>query len=437
MRCVFVEPALIALGITGLLAGQPASAQEAKPYDLARCIAEAVTNAPELRAAADENAAAEAAAAQARARRWPSLSLAAEASYVSEVNELELPSAPPRTIRFGDNDSYGVTAGLEVPLYTGGALAATERARRVDALATVYDGAADSLRIVRDVRAQFFLALGTQAEFEAAEVAVQRLQRHLNELSGRIEAGAASEEDRLQSRSRLSAAQQRRAAALERRDVASLELGRALGQPGLTVRPEGQLEQTLLGVSPGGSPADAVSARPELHALTLRQQASEARRRAARGSLLPSVSAIGQLHYAKPGVRIIDNEWMDWASAGVQLKWTLWDAGERSAQVHQLAATTRVLAHRHTVLERRLRGALAVALAQVASRRDQIHRAELRVEFDRQRLGLVEGRYRQGLGTESELLDAQDDLAESETALAATQAQLRLAEVDYLYAVAR
>jgi outer membrane protein TolC len=432
---------------------EPVAAQEPpRGYDLQQCLHMALENSSRLRASRETQNASKAQIDQARARRWPTLSVGAQAAYQSEVNQIDLAAPISQSIRFGDYDSYGLVAGVDVPLYTGGTLAASERAQRAAAHASDFDEAADSLLVVRDVRLSFFAALGAQAEVDAADLAVNRLQRHLEQLHGQVRAGAASTEAQLQVESRLRSAEQRLLSAKEERTVRRLQLGRALGQPELPVTPEGKLDQSLLagGPVPEGAvgaasqdsaftepPSSEVSARPELHAVTYRQRATEAQKSAAKGSLLPSIVANLQMHYAKPGVRVVDNEWMDWASAGVQLRWTLFDAGGRSARVREFEATSRALAYQHEELERSLTNQLRVSQARVVAQRKQISKALQRVELERQRLRLVEGRYQQGLGTETELLDAQDDLSDAEVAVAAQRAQLRLAEVKLLYAVAR
>jgi len=405
--------------------------------DLDHCIQTALSNSPSLRAVGESQRAAVAGVDEARAQRWPTLSVGADFNYQSEVNEFDLPAPISRTIRFGDNESYGLLADLELPLYTGGRLAARERAQRDAANASGFDLAADSLRVIQQVRARFYQTLGAQAEVDAASLAVQRLRRHLEQLEQQVRAGAASTEGQLQVEARLRGAEQRLLNAQEQRSVRRLQLGRALGFPVREVVPAGQLDQSLLSSNEIASGASSVDARPELHALSSRQSANQEASRAAEGSLLPSLNATAQLHYARPGVRVIDNEWMDWATVGLRLQWTLFDKGGRSARAEQHAATARALSHRHEELQRELTSALEISRARVKAQREQVAKAQQRAALESQRLELVQGRYQQGLGTETEFLDAQDDLSDAEIAVAAQRSRLRLAEVNLLYAVAR
>ncbi len=438
-RCsVVFAVALPLILVLSVLSARDGRAEEiSSAIDLEHCIQTALSNSSSLRAFGENQRAATAGVDEARAQRWPTLSVGADFNYQSEVNEFDLPAPISRTIRFGDNESYGLLADLELPLYTGGRLAAQEHAQRDAANATGFDLAADSLRVIQQVRASFYQALGAQAEVDAASLAVQRLRRHLEELEQQVRAGAASTEARLQVEARLRAAEQRLLNAEEQRSVRRLQLGRALGFPAREVVPAGQLDRTLLSSNEIPSGASSVDLRPELHALSSRQSANQEASRAAKGSLLPSLNATAQLHYARPGVRVIDNKWMDWATVGLRLQWTLFDKGGRSARAEQYAATARALSHRHEELQRELTSALEISRAQVRAQYQQVDKARQRATLESQRLELVRGRYQQGLGTETEFLDAQDDLSDAEIAVAAQRSRLRLAEVNLLYAVAR
>ncbi len=435
-RCRSLAFAL-AVGLMSFAARASRAEENSTAMDLGHCIHAALSNSSTLRAFEESQRAAQAGVNEASARRWPTLSVGADFHYQSEVNEFDLPAPISRTVRFGDNESYGVLADLELPLYTGGRLEAQERSQRDAARASGFDLAADSLRVIQQVRTSFYLALGAQAEVDAANLAVQRLRRHLKDLEQQLRAGAASTEAQLQVEARLRSAEQRSLNAQEQLSVRRLQLGRALGFPDREVVPAGQLDQSLLSDDGILGKVGSVDARPELHALNSRQSANREASRAAKGSLMPSLNATAQLHYARPGIRVVDNEWMDWATVGLRLQWTLFDKGGRSARVEQRAAMARALSHRQEELHRELTNALEISRAQVRAQHEQVSKAQQRAELESKRLKLVQGRYQQGLGTETELLDAQDDLSDAEIAVAAQRSRLRLAEVKLLYAVAQ
>jgi outer membrane protein TolC len=413
-----------------------ARARPAEEYDLARTVAEAATRSETLRAARSRQDAADARSGESAAVRWPVLAARVSYDWASRVNRIDVPGAAgPHTIEFGDGHTALASLGVDVPLYAGGTLSARAGAASADARAAAYDVASDSLAVVRDARAAFFRALGAEASARAAGVAVRRLRRHHEKLESQLRVGAASREAVVQTLSRLRQAEQQEEAAGLAAETARLDLGRAVGRPGDAVAPRGDLGASLL----AGVPVDTMTAesRPELAALRSRGTGADLRARAARGAYLPEVRATAAILYGRPGVEVVQNDWMSWESAGVRLTWPLWDRGARRLRVQEASAASRALDAERDSVHRRLAHALGAARARVASAERQAAKAEERVRLEQERLKLTTGRYEQGMAREDELLDAHDDLAAAEASAAATRAALRLAEVDLLYAVSR
>ena len=67
--------------------------------------------------------------------------------------------------------------------------------------------------------------------------------------------------------------------------------------------------------------------RPELRVMDARLDAVDREARAAGGSLLPSLEAQAGWHYGRPGVDALTNEWMDYGTVALNLRWILFDFG--------------------------------------------------------------------------------------------------------------
>jgi len=435
-RTRVLTPLAVAVAVVCATAAPPRAQEDAPSLTLEACIAQATASSRALDASRLRRDAADARANSAQASRWPTLGGVAAYDYASEVTSITIPLGPtPRTIEFGDGNTYHFAVGVDVPLYTGGALGATARAERAEAGAASFDVTADSLGVVREVRAAYYRALASRAQRATAGVAVQRLQRHLDLVTGRIDIGAGSEEERVQTTAHLREAEQRMLAAELQEATDQLTLGTAIGRPGARVVPAGDLDASLLS---GPAPEEgAVESRPELAALAARRDESDHRARAALGALLPSIVASAQMNYGKPGVDPVQNDWMSWASARVSLAWTLFDAGARHQKVEAARAGARAIDAARADLQRRFQGAFETATVRLEYARRQAEKAAQRLEAERQRLDFVAGRRDQGMATESELLDAHDDLADAENAEVAARAAVRLAEADLLYAAGR
>jgi outer membrane protein TolC len=105
--------------------------------------------------------------------------------------------------------------------------------------------------------------------------------------------------------------------------------------------------------------------------------------------------------------------------------------------VRQARATGRALEERRAELRQALRSGLDAARVLLRAAEEQCARAAERADLERQRLGFVEARFRQGIASESERLDAEDDLAAAEIDFAGAKAAVRLAEAEVLYFLGR
>ena len=422
-----------------LMGLQSGLAQDAAvPWTLDRCLDAALTNSPQLEAGARRAAAAQADAAEASAARFGSLGATGAFSYVSETMSLNLklpiPGLTLPQIHFGDGRNYDLALVAQAPIYTGGALTERLRAARSGSESVELDQASDSAAIRYQLRRAFYVALAAQVKVETAAAGVERMQRHLSELERARQAGAASVEALITLQTGLRQAESALIAAKSEARAARLSLGNLVGCSGAEVQPDGDLEQSALTYEPDVS---AWQDRPELKAFDARIAQAQHLSAVIRGSYYPTLSALAAYHYARPGINTVANEWMDYAVAGVNLTWTLWDFRSRQLRVEKSTAAARALEANRRQVQDALHTQSAATRSQLESAAEALGKARERVELQRQRLDLIEGRYRQGMATESELLDGEDDLRNTELDLARAQAAQRMAEVDLLYASGR
>jgi outer membrane protein len=372
--------------------------------------------------------AAEADYSQSKSSLWPVLSLNGSYGYTSETMHLEIPGSPltggvGKQIDFGDGNVYDLNAGVRVPIYGGGTVKAQTRASEMSMFASRMDLASDSLALIHDVRAAFFKAVGAKASLDAATNRVSRLSRHVKEIESAQKIGMATQEAKLTATANLRAAESQVLNLEARAKSARLYLGSLLGTPDNEIYPSDELEESLI---ENNNQLDFnAEQRPEVKALDLRLKQSDYVVRSAKGSLLPSLSGNAAYHYGKPGVNQTANEWMDFYTLGATASWTLWDFGGRSHRIESTRFNQHALKYRRDDLIRNLSNVSSLpGLEKLSERRD----------LERQRMELVEGRLNAGMATESEYLDAIDDLTAAELDWVDAQVTLRLREADLLYA---
>ncbi|MFA7332187.1 MAG: TolC family protein [Candidatus Delongbacteria bacterium] len=379
-------------------------------------------------AARSELEAALAAQAQARALRGPTLGLEVTGGWVSRTQSLEMPG---RSIEFGDGSTVDAALQAGWTLYAGGALEAGERRAASEALARREEQIADSLRLSAELRAAFLSALAAESIRAAAELGVSRLERLQSEVNTRLAEGTTGEEAMLLVESRLAQARQEFALRDGDARAARLELGALIGKPGAAVIPKGELETPLEGVEAGARRLATLAA------LDARLRAGEALVGQLGAWRRPRVEAGAGWHLARPGVDPIRNDWMGYASANLRVKWSLWD--NRLGQLRQAEARSqrKALEHRLREAERETGSLLERCREWVGAALTAWDEAVAREALETRRQGLVEARWRLGMATERDWLDAQDDLRQAQLDRALGAARLRLAENRLLQAMGR
>lgn len=426
----------LAFAVVGAAPAAEVAATDTLKLDLDACLARAAGTAPVLQAATaaiDEAAALE---HEARARTLPVLGAGGAYQYTTEHMQKQVtmaPGLPSLSLEFGDGHVADVNLGLALPLYTGGELShAAAAAVAGSRAASLREGSA-RLDLTRNVRQAFCVALARRDQLQASDLAVARLRRHLTVVSEARKAGGATDEACLRAEVRLNQAAQRRRAAAAACDSAGLVLGRLVGAPGAVVSPLGDAAATLL---PAGDDT-GTPARADIAALSAEHERQVELAASARGRLLPRVLADVRAHYARPGVDLLANDWMGYGTVGVSVDWPLWDGGARSARSGQAAARARWLEAQQRDLGEAVATAAATAGSALAAARDQEAQAGERARLQARLLEMVEGRYGQQSATETEYLDAQDELTQAELELALARARVRLAETAWLWTQGR
>jgi outer membrane protein len=405
-------------------------------WSLNQCLDEALHNAPRLQVSQESAAAAKAAAEEGRVNRWPTFGITGAYGYTSETQQIEfpiqIPSFPSPKISFGDGNVYDLAATAKVPLFSGGALLEKSRADALAYEAARQDAAADTLKLIYDVRRAYFNALGADGRVNTAQLSVQRLQRHCDELNAAMAIGTVSKENGIAAASRLRQVESALILAEAEEHAAQLLLGSVVARPDEEIIPTGGLKDALVDTAQlMFVPSDE---RAEVAALEFRIRQSQQLVRVSGSALLPTLSGTAAYHYGKPGVSPAKNEWMDYYTLGLNASWTLWDWQSRAHRVDQSRAALRGLQARKRDLQNALQARYRSAVTALRSAWPIYLNAQERCTLEEQRLAMVERRLKQGMATESEYLDAHNDLSAAESDLAGATVRLRLAEVDVLNA---
>jgi outer membrane protein len=322
-------------------------------------------------------------------------------------------------------DNWRSRLDLQWPIYTGGRTAASERAAIAEREASGRDveQAHADLRL-ETTRAFWALVTATEAA-RVVEESVARVEAQLRDVRARFEAGFLPPNDVLTVESQVAQQQTLLIGARNQRDASRAELARLIGAP---VDADFALDATL--ALPPAAPVLPPSRRADLVALELRAEAAAALVDAARAESRPTVAIIGGVDLARPNPRIFPRQdvWEDSWDLGINVTWTLWNAGRTAAQVAE--ATHRLDAARERTAELDSQIALEVRQRQldVASALAQVATAELALRSAVEARRVVAERFSAGVASSTDLLDAQVDQLEAALDRTRAMASVKLAE---------
>jgi outer membrane protein TolC len=167
-----------------------------------------------------------------------------------------------------------------------------------------------------------------------------------------------------------------------------------------------------------------------LRATAERTAASRAREAAVAATARPQVGVNGGYDYARPNPRIFPRHgsWQDSWDVSVNASWLLWDGGRRRAEMAGAAAASRALDARAADLDRQIAFEVRQRLLELESSRAAISAAADGVRSATEARRVVTERFRAGVITSSDVLDADLAVLQAELDLTRSRAQAHLAQ---------
>ncbi|MCX6544947.1 MAG: TolC family protein [Acidobacteria bacterium] len=382
---------------------------------------------------AREDAAKAGAAVRASAGK-PILNLLGGYTRTNHVDEfaIQIPGTPPRVIYPDLPDNWRTRLDVQWPVYTSGRLAALGRAAQAEQDAAGKDVATVRADIRLDAARAFWTLVTASESVKVVEEALKLVEAHLQDVRNMLAVGLVAPNDVLTAETNRSRQQVLLIEVRNARDVADADLRRATGL-GPTVRID--LAAALDGPPPGIPPFDQLLAearkdRPERQALQFRAEGVGQQRTAAAAASKPVVSVGGGVDYARPNPRIFPRAgaWNESWDVGVNVAWLLWDAGRVKAEVAQVSAAERAaqqrLAESDAVLDFDVRQRQLDLTSAVAS----IGAATAEVASATEARRVVAERFKAGLASNTDVLDAQQALLGAKLDRTRTLAAVKLAQ---------
>ncbi|MBM3271198.1 MAG: TolC family protein [Candidatus Sericytochromatia bacterium] len=394
---------------------------------LAEAVRLAVRYSPALAASEARLAQAGHQIAQTRAGVYPQVSLSASALNFRQIDANAISS-------FGGGLGGANLGGFAPPggsfnfMQTGVAVSQTlfDGFQTADALAIAdatlgmneVDLANQRRKAAYDAASAYFAVLRAERLARNARDAARQTDAHVAAATVREKAGTGTRFEILQAETQRAAVRGQVRAAENAAALARLNLGNVIGEDLGDRAPE----TVLLPEGAPGAVAEAVERRPEVQTLAWKRRLDEAAVDLSRKANLPRVSLNG--NYSQQGFTSGRS-----LSVTMGLQWNLIDWGKADAKVAQ---TEKDLAQTDLLLAQARRNLAADVQGAVLSRqdaRDRLEIAERGAGLAREAHRMAEVRYRAGIGTSFDVIDAQTSLLQAENSEAQARFDTQLAEI--------
>lgn len=434
------------LGLVMALASAAFAQTAAVTLSLEDALARGKATAPRIAEAKARREAADATVTSRESLKMPSLSATAGYQRTNHVDEYGIPQAGGGTkIIFPDiPNNYRGRADASVPIYTSGRTDALIAGATLDRKAAEADVRTAEADVALDVARAYWALVTARESTRVVEQGLARLDAYVSDVKARVDTGFLPPNDLLsaqaqRARQKVSLIQATNAAAIAQADLCrlvglDLDANIVTSSPLLTPVPS---EASLATMTVKALTETAQSGRSERDALTIRADSARQAGIAAAAAMKPQIGVAGGFEESRPNARIVPrvDEWRASWEAGISLTWQIFDGGRSKAD--RAAATAQAVA-----LERRRDDFDAMLGVELRQRRLDVDSgwAALNASADAiaaatEARRVVEERFKAGVATSTDVLDAQTALLEAELERTRLAAALRLSEARLLRAL--
>lgn len=367
------------------------------------------------------------------AARLPVVAAVAGYTRTNHVEEftIAIPGQPARALYPDIPNNVRARLDLQWPIYTAGRVDALERAARAEKLAVTEDLAAARADLRLEITRAFWALVTAREAEHVLGRSLAGIDAHLADVRSRLEQGLIPPNDVLTTQAQRSRHRVMAIEAGNNRAIAEADLRRLIGG-------EGGLSPVLVEGERGLSPflrdsektGTGPVARAERRALEQRLAAARERGTAVDALFKPQISLGGGYDYARPNPRLFPrtDRWDDSWDASINVTWTLWDGGRRAAERAETTAAARAIEARITEFDRQAAFDVQARTLDVESSHAAIDAAADGVRSAEEARRVVGERYRAGVATSTDVLDAEIALLQAHLDRTRAVAAARLAE---------
>ena len=375
---------------------------------LQQFIDEAVRNSAAVQIAGESVSGAEYRIQEARSQVLPQVSLGSTYTRLSLVSEFDVPGLG--HFKFGTADNLSLRVGASAPVFTWGRVSKTVQMSRIGKGIAQDSLALTSQMLAYQVVPIFYGVLFTGEAVKVIDAALASLDGKLAILEERFRAGLVSDLDIALLKVQTSGLKSQRLDFLNSLNDMMMAYNRIAGRPlESTFVPDASLAFEPLRAEAATLLAEAVANRPEAKLVRSQKELAQTQIGLARTANKPNLYASFNYEYRNgylPNVVVIKGLW----NASLSVSYPIFDGKRTSAQVAQAQVSLRAVEDQASDMEKGFGLEIAQGLADLQTFEGKIAIETTKIEYAEKALKIADERYRNGLLSMTELVDAQNSL---------------------------
>jgi outer membrane protein len=427
-------------------------AQEKKTLTIDQALQIGLENSKALRTSQFKVDAADARSSEANTYRLPTLKFNGTYTRLSKVDPTVLPfpgygivdndpvaghvSLVPVLYPLGANvvNSYGLKATVQQPLYTGGKISGAANAAEYLSDATKEDYKKDKAEVQYNIKASYWNLFRANEFKMFVDENVNQIKSHAKDAENLMKQGMLTSNDLMKVQVQLSDALVRQIDATNNVKLAMYALNNTLGLP---LQTEIELASTIQITDRVWEDVDklvstAFENRPEVLGMNARVKAGESGLTSARGGWWPQIYLIGNYNYLRPNSRIFPttDQFKETWDVTVSLSFDIWNWWQTGYQANQAQSQLAQAEEGLSMMKDGVMLEVTQSYLGVNQFKERKEVAEKGVKQAEENYRVTNDKYKNGLTSNSELLDA-------EVALLQSKLNLTQSLVDYELSMAR
>jgi len=360
----------------------------------------------------------------ARSSYFPSLDLSGTYTRLREAPSMSIPFLG--TFEMGKKDNYSAILSFTQPIYTSGRINLGYKQAKFGHQKEKENLNYKENELIFEVKKAFYSVLLAQENVKLFKDALKQAQRHLSIVEGFYQTGRISKFDLLRAKVEVANLKPNLIRAENNLRLAKEGLAILLSLPAHSIRLSGEFKFEPIRINLEEALKKALSSRNDLKSLNLQRDIIEVYSRLAKLAHAPSLYLRGNYQYNKPSGG--EDEWGEDWNINLVLSLSLFDGGksqtiikQRKSQLKEVELSLGQLKDRIMLEVKSAFWGMEVAEESISAQKENIGQAE-------EALSIAELRYKSGMITNLEVLDAQ---------LALTQAKMGYLKSLYDYNIAK